>query len=231
MSSSKPLHAVTSDAFPLRGHQACRRSGAADDRRSARKMKPILLFTALSFLSLFAGCGESQADLSTPKTHNSGAITFDYPKNWKITEDLVTPEIHNLFVESPGDAIVILQSYPTDEADTLAEFSKGFSENAATETPIGTISKSTFAAIPDSEGYSWIGEEFDIQLLGESVPHRRLYGTKKIGGRQVFLIFQVATEDYPKAEKGFQLIRDSLRSIQEAEQDRGANALPRAAHD
>jgi hypothetical protein len=181
-------------------------------------MKPLLQLTALSFLSLFAGCGEPQADLSTPKTHKSGAITFEYPKNWKITEDLVTPEIHYLFVETPGDALVILQSFPTGDADTLAEFSEQFSESAAKETPIGTMAKSTFAAIPDSDGYSWIGEDFGINLLGDSTALRRLYGTKNIGGRQVFLIFQVATEDYRKAEIGFQLIRDSLRSNQEAEQ-------------
>lgn len=36
-SSSEPLRVVTSDAFPLRGHQACRRSGAADEGRSMRK--------------------------------------------------------------------------------------------------------------------------------------------------------------------------------------------------
>jgi hypothetical protein len=68
-------------------------------------MKPLLIPIALSFLSLFTGCGETQADLSTPKTHKSGAVTFDYPKNWRITEDLVTPEIHYLFVETPGDAL------------------------------------------------------------------------------------------------------------------------------
>lgn len=190
-------------------------------------MKPLLLLTALSFLSLFTGCGEPLADLSTPNTHKSGVLTFNYPKNWKITEDSVTPEIHYLFVETSGDALVILQSYPTGDANTLAEFSKKFSKSAATETPIGVIAKSTFAAIPDSEGYSWIGEGFDMNFLGVSVPHRRIYGTKKIGGRQVFLIFQVATEDYSKAETGFKLIRDSLQSIQEAEQDGGGQPATR----
>jgi len=178
------------------------------------KTSHLLIVSLLLLSTLFAGCGEPQADLSTPKTHKSGAITFDYPKNWEITVDSVTPEIHYLFVETPGDALVILQSYPTGDADTLAEFSEEFSE----EMPIVTIAKSTFAAIPDSEGYNWIREDFDMNLLGVSVPHRRLYGTKKIGDRQVFLIFQVSTEDYPNTETGFQLIRESLRSIQEAEQ-------------
>lgn len=33
---SEPQHVGTSDAIPLRGHQACRRSGVADDRRWAK---------------------------------------------------------------------------------------------------------------------------------------------------------------------------------------------------
>jgi hypothetical protein len=79
--------------------------------------------------------------------------------------------------------------------------------------------QSTFSAIPEASGYEWIEEEFSIKFLSESIPHRRLYGTKMIGDRQVFLILQVATEDYARAEPGFELIRNSLRSIQEAEQD------------
>ena len=181
-------------------------------------MKPILLLPALVFFGLLAGCGEPKADLSTPKTYQSGAITFDYPKNWVVAEESVTQEFHFLFVESPGDALVILQSYPTDGDDDLTAFSKDFSESAAAEMPIGTIDKSKFADLPDAAGYSWIVEDFEIILLGESIPHQRFYGTKDIGGRQVFLVFQVATEDYSKVKAGFHLIRDSLRSTQTAEQ-------------
>ncbi len=181
-------------------------------------MRRCLLLIALPFLLLLEGCGEPKADLSTPKTHTSGAITFNYPKNWKITEDSVTPEIRYLFVETPGDALVILQSYPAGEASNIEVFSKKFSESTSAETPIGEIAKSTFTDIPDSGGFNWIAENFEISLLGHSVPHRRLYGTKEIGGRQVFLILQVATEDFSKAEPGFQLIRDSLQSSPKAEQ-------------
>ncbi|MEO0453356.1 MAG: hypothetical protein AAFY98_04380 [Verrucomicrobiota bacterium] len=182
-------------------------------------MRPLLLLPGFLFLSLFAGCGEPQADLSTPKTHRSGAITFDYPKNWRVTEESAASEIHYLFVESPGDVLVILHSYPADGADDLTAFARDFSESAATETLIGKIERSKFTDMPDTAGYSWIVEGFEINLLGESFPHQRFYGTKEIGGRQIFLILQVATEDYSKVEAGFQLIRESLRSTQSAEQD------------
>jgi hypothetical protein len=54
-------------------------------------------------------------------------------------------------------------------------------------------------------------EKWELTILGVSVPFQRIYGTKKIADRQVFIIFQVAEEDYSKAVPGFHLIRDSLK--------------------
>ena len=185
---------------------------------SAKNRRLFRILLALSFLSLFSGCGEPQADLSAPKTHRSGAITFDYPKNWKITEDSVEPEMHYLFVESPGDAIATFQSFPIDESRSLTDFAKEFTESAKTEMPLLKVAKSTFTDVPEVSGYEWIAEEFDVSLLTESIPYRRLYGTKEIDDRQVFLIFQITKEDFAKAEPGFDLIRDSLRGTGRAKQ-------------
>ncbi len=181
-------------------------------------MRLLRAIIALALLGLFTGCGEPQPQLSAPKTYRSGTITFDYPKNWKITEDLVNPAIHYLFVETPGDALVILQSFPLDEAEGLAAFTKAYSESAATEMPVGKMVQSTFTDMPETGGYEQIEEEFNVNLFGETVPHRRLYETKGIGDRQVILIFQVATEDFATAEPGFELMRNSLSSLQKAEQ-------------
>ena len=180
-------------------------------------MKLTHLLSTLLITALLAGCGEPKADLSTPKTHRSGAITLDYPKHWKITGESVTPEIHSFSIETNGNALVIFQSYPSKAADDLPTFSKSFS-GAATGTPFGKIAGATFASVSEADGYEWIEENFTMSLLGESVPHRRLYGMKDIGGRRIFLIFQVASDDAEKVESGFHLIRKSLRSAQPAGQ-------------
>ena len=195
-------------------------------------MKILFLLTTFSFLALFTACGEPQADLSTPQTHRSSTLGFNYPKNWKITDDTTEEEVRSLIIETPGDAIVIIQSYTIVEGEgqsanegkgesknkeeiqirELTDFAKGFAEIAAAETPIGKMENSTFANAPDVAGFKWIEEKFDITLLGESVPHRRIYGSKTIGNQEIILILQVAIEDYSKAEAGFHLIRDSLLS-------------------
>lgn len=166
----------------------------------------------LVILSLLAGCGEQQADLISTKSHQSGSISFSYPGNWKITEDSTVVEIQNLFVETPGEALVILQSYPVDIADNLTTFSQSFSFSAADETLIGDVSESTFTDLSNKSGFVWIEEEFHMTLFGETIPHRRLFGAKDIRSQRIFLVMQSASEDYAKVEPGYKLIWSSLRS-------------------
>ena len=171
--------------------------------------KPVFLIVFPLF-SWFTGCFEQVADVANPKGYDSHQLSFQYPRNWQISEDTFTPQVHNLFVESPGDALVIIQCYNSGTTQDLKAFSESFSENARTETPLGEFSDSNFRTLSKEAGYDWIQEEFEISLLGESIPHKRIFGTKKINIRQVLLIFQVAIEDYLKAEPGLNLIRDTL---------------------
>lgn len=174
---------------------------------------------ALSTLCLLVGCSEPPADLSNPKSHTSGPFTFEYPQNWVITDEEFDAEFHYVFVETPGDAIVILQSYPLDQEEDLAGYAEQFSASAAAETPVGEMSESVFSELSTAHGYNWVVEEFAISFLGETIPHRRVYGATEFGNRQVFLILQVATEDYAMIEAGYQLIRDSLYSPGQADSE------------
>jgi hypothetical protein len=184
-------------------------------------MKITLLLSALLITALLAGCGEPEADISNPKTHSSGAITLDYPKHWKISGESVTPAIHSFTIKTDGGALVIFQSYPSETADDLPTFSKSFSNSFsghASGKQFWKIAGAPFASVPEADGFEWTEESFTISLFGESAPHRRLYGTKDIEGRRIFLIFQVASADAAKVEPGFQLIRKSLRGNQNVEQ-------------
>ena len=174
----------------------------------------LLLLPLLSCLFWIIGCGEPEPDISSPQTHTSGSITFNYPKNWNITQDSVMPGIQNLFIETPGDALVILQVYSLRELDDLATFSKSFSDSASQEIPVGEMSNSTFKDMPNEGGYERIVEDFEISILGESIPSRRLYMSKEVAGGKALMILQVATEDFTKVKVGFDLISNSLQGNQ-----------------
>ena len=173
--------------------------------------RKLSIFSITLLILLLFGCVEETADLTNPKEYNSNQIFFKYPKNWEISVDTSTTAIHNLFVETQGEAMVIYQSYPSDMADDLNTFSQTFSESAQTETPIGEISQSELKTIPEEAGFEGIEETFEISIFGVSVPHKRIFLSKKISDRQVFLIYQVAIEDHPKTYPGFNLIKETLK--------------------
>ena len=169
-------------------------------------------------ISFWGGCFEETfnlteaADLADPKEYNSNQIFFKYPKNWEISTDGFTTAFHNIYMQTQGEAMVIYQSYSSDVAENLTTFSKDFSEKMTqTEIPLGEISQSELKAIPMVAGFEGIEETFDISIIGISVPHKRIFLSKKIADRQVFLIYQAAIEDHPQTESGFKLIRDTLK--------------------
>ncbi len=76
---------------------------------------------------------------------------------------------------------------------------------------MGEISQSELKKTPKVAGFEGIEETFDISIIGISVPHKRIFLSKKIADRQVFLIYQASIEDNPQTESGFNLIRDTLK--------------------
>lgn len=181
-------------------------------------LKRLYALCLTPLISFWSGCFDETfdlteaADLTDPQEYNSNQIFFKYPKNWEISSDSNTTAFHNIYMQTQGEAIVIYQSYPSDVAESLTTFSKDFSEKMTqTEIPLGEISKSELKAIPKVAGFEGIEETFDISIIGISVPHKRIFLSKKIADRQVFLIYQAAIEDHPQTESGFYLIRDTLK--------------------
>lgn len=166
---------------------------------------------ALALAGFLAACGERQADVTRTTTHQTGTLVFEHPANWKITSEIVDPAMQMLILESPGSAIVILRGDPADETVDLLEFQQEFSSDATEEIAMGKITKSKTIGLPEADGYEWLQEDFTITLLGQSIPHRRMFGSKEIGDRRVFLILQAAVEDLAKVEPGFDLVRRSMR--------------------
>lgn len=169
-------------------------------------------FVALSLL--LGACGEPPADLANTKTHEAAGFAFDYPGNWRVSEGVSNSDILFLFVETPGDAVTIIQAYPKDSVDGLEAFSRGFSQTATQQTPIATVGGLNFTPLPEIDGFECVMETFAVSLLSESIPHQRTYCSKIIDDRRIFLIFQVATEDKDRANGGFSLIRSTFRKAE-----------------
>lgn len=173
-------------------------------------MRTISRFGLLSLVVMLSGCGEPAADVAVSKKHDKDGISFQHPGNWKITETTVEEGVRHVMVETPGDALVIVQVFPADGAATLKEYAGTFSAAASEEVPFGAVSKSKFAELDPMEGWSRSKETFIIQVLGVKVAHSRLYHARDFGLWRCFVLCQTADEDWAKVEPGFSQIVSSL---------------------
>jgi len=173
-------------------------------------MSPAIRFLLIAASLLWGAC-EQQADVASPKTYRENGIEFAHPGNWKVTEDVREGEMRYLFVESPGNAILIIQLFPASQADTISAFAKNFSEGSKNAVSWATASAPSFSAVTGEGKDEVLTENMSMSAAGQSVPHLRVYRRRVEGERVVFLIAQVATEDAGKATKGFDQIVESLK--------------------
>lgn len=167
------------------------------------------LIILLSLSCLFFSCGEQEADIVGAKNYAKDQISFQYPGNWTISNDTEVEDFHNLFVETTGEGIVIIQMYPVDSAQDQEQYAKDFSQSTMGSMPIGKITNSKFLPIEEPSTNELI-ETFDIELFNERIPHKRRYIMKTFDDHRCYLIFQISSEDEAKALKGFELIHSSF---------------------
>jgi hypothetical protein len=189
---------------------------------------PLRRFAALAALlalACLAAC-ERAPDVAEPQVYATAPLTFRLPGNWSVTRDEHSVEdggeFRNVVVESPGNAIVLVQLY-TPVVDVSAE---AFSAElmAATVAEVegmleikGMKPLSASGGTPSAVQATVAGElrdgverNFVIRVLGQPVPHRARTFRVASESWVVFLVLQAATEDWARVAPGFDLISSSL---------------------
>lgn len=169
----------------------------------------IALFTACS--GGLPGLSEPKADISSPATYGNKGLEFQYPGNWIEGEEMDMAGLLQTTVESSGSAIAIVQKFPATVADDISTFAKDFGEGIKESIPVGKVSAFKRGAIQKQGDYETLQMDFSITLLGETVPHQSTIYRKVAGDDVLFIVAQAATEDLPKAQPGFDLIRQTLK--------------------
>ena len=161
------------------------------------------------FLQSILG-GEEIAAVESPNVYEMNGVQFEYPGNWTVTEDTQVAGFRYLFVESPGDALVVVNLYPIGALSGVEDFARQFAGQTKSEIPFGTVSDSRFGSVERIGRYDGLAEEFGIEVAGESVAHVRLYRYITVGETACFLVAQTATEDRDKVAGGFELVFQSF---------------------
>ncbi len=175
-------------------------------------MKTTGFFAFIIVLLALVTC-ERQADLNNPATYSSNGLDFSMPSNWKVTEDVEDSGFRYLFVETPGDAIVIVSIYSKQDSPALLEYVNWAIESSTREMPFGSRTEGSIAEIQKTIGqrrFSGYQNEFMVSVAVVDVPHITDYYLIETDSASVFLTTQVSVEDQAKVERGFDLILSTL---------------------
>ena len=166
----------------------------------------------LALILALTACGESAADITHLQTYSQHRITFSYPGNWKISEDSVTSGVRQIYFDTPGDAMIVLQFQPDDQMSPLQKlvqiYSDAFAESTGTMLQITSGQRTP---VKESPNHQSMTETFTVTVLGTGVPHTRHYHRISMNTRACFTILQVADEDLTKVTPGYEKIVTSLQ--------------------
>lgn len=168
------------------------------------------LFFHLVCAIFLAGCAR-QADVGNPVRFTEGALTFDYPRNWKITSNEPLGEGRLIMLEAPGSALLTITAFAPGADVSLKDYGANLKENMADSTLGLLMSFKNQGVRQDDEALEL---KFTVSVAGVHVPHTQEVTRHVFGNVTVFCMSQVADEDRQLVQAGFDLVRKSLARVE-----------------
>lgn len=175
-------------------------------------MKLLNTIILICIISIICSC-ERSVDISKTSFYEMNNVSFTYPKIWKVANDEEKNGYRNIFVESPGSSIFIIQMFNKEHAVPLEEYAELFSSNAIEATPVANRSEGKFTNFiieVNDTNLNGIKEDFSVSLLNQNIPHISRYYRLDKNDKVIYLISQTSLEDLNKVKLGFDLIIKSL---------------------
>lgn len=174
---------------------------------------PILNILVIILLALLLGACEEQAIVTRPHEFNHDGISFKYPANWKIQDDLENPAGGFVVVTSPGNSTFVLQVYDANNAWDLDDYASTYYERAKTQIPLGSaenIRRSTVERLIDGQSRKGIYERYDVRVAGSREAQIVEIYRIRMRDKVYFLVSSMPDENLEQVSPGFDLIFSSF---------------------
>ncbi len=171
------------------------------DKRVRSIFSSIIL---LALACLLPAC-ERTPDLTRAKAYHNAGLEFQYPGNWAMEGDFVSPEIITAMFKTPGESFVMLRSSLPGENDDLRAFASSFQAMPEEKARVPPLEDTT---APD--GTPALESHHILHTMGTTVACTRVFRKKVVGGKTFFFLLQTTDHALPKIKPGFELIVKSL---------------------
>ncbi|MBA3546708.1 MAG: hypothetical protein H0T76_09520 [Nannocystis sp.] len=165
--------------------------------------------------------GEPRAEVEAPLQFAAGGVSFDYPGNWQLHEEIGESgevELRTLVLESRGDAMTLIQVFrpalPIDLDEHLALTMRTLIADFTARG--GGVAEVEAGAVTAFERW-WLGAEraarrasMRVAMPGEEVASALELHAAQLAGATVLVFTMVPDGGRARAAAGFDLVLDTL---------------------
>ena len=174
------------------------------------KIKALIYFIAGSVVLVSASCSPV-ADLSNPKFFENELITFSYPGNWEIDENVREDYGYRISISGPENSVVILLVISPGWEMNFEDYCKQYSEMLKDNISLGKITRTELSdVVVHPNGMETCQLSLTLSILSENINSTAKFWKIGSGGIAVIGMTQVADEDREKLLDGFRLIEDNI---------------------
>jgi len=164
----------------------------------------------------------------TPRTveaYRKDGLHFSHFSDWKISEDRALPtnrNVREVVLHGPDEALLILLCFPETSDVSLEKFAAGVAKGRAAAIkknlgfgPLtvgeesGNATHATIAKIAGEES-AGVQQTFDLEVLGQKIPHQASYYMLHTGKIKLMITAQVALKHLATTRPAWQQVFDTL---------------------
>jgi hypothetical protein len=153
----------------------------------------------------------------TVETYHKNGLRFSYPSSWMVTTDMRLPgneRVREVVVSGPDHSLLLLFCFPEATNVNLESFAASAAKGRA-----GVVKKNldgapftaraVTARIAGQEAPG-IEQAFDLEILGQTLPHRASYYLVHVPGFKVLVGAQAAQQHLAAVQPSWQKVFDTL---------------------
>jgi len=153
----------------------------------------------------------------TVKTYHKNGLRFSYPPDWFVTTDMRLPGnagVREVVISGPDHALLSLFCFPEAAKVSLESFAAnaakgrdGVAKKKLGGAPFTARAVTARIAGQQSPG---IEQAFDLEILGQTLPHQASYYLVHVPGFKVVVGAQAAQQHLAAVQPSWQKVFDTL---------------------
>jgi hypothetical protein len=149
--------------------------------------------------------------------YEKNGFRFSHHSNWKITGDkMIEGKARKVDIENDDNAIFVILIFPPESSMGFGDFAGQMAEARPASIPGGNVSQTNafgISRIVAGKSLEGVRHRYTVSLLRQTIPYTQDFFQIRTEKANILVTIQAPDEEWEGADRGFEVILDSLRFL------------------